>query len=191
LVDLVLLQSVPNVIMAMTLCIAVMFYALNLREVARDRRVALTYTLMQPLMSEEGNKRFIELMNMEWKDIDDFNSRYNPRSNPENYSKRMFFWSLCDSLGYLCRKNMIDVNLLFSVSNLVIQSIWVKFRPLIHDYRKTEYNENALNNFEFLIDALNKVQARIDVAKVDREKEQEEHESMRYLAYNWWPQNAR
>ena len=189
--DLVLLQSVPIVVMAMSLCIAVIFYALNLREISRDRRVALTYTLMQPLMSEEGNKRYIELMNMEWKDIDDFNSKYNPRSNPENYSKRMFLWSLCDFLGYLCRKNMIDVNLLFSVSNLMIQSIWVKFRPVIYDYRKTEYNENALNNFEFLIDALNKAQARIDVAKADREKEQEEHENMRYLAYNWWPQSAR
>lgn len=187
----VLIQSVSWVILALSLCITVILYALNLREVARDRRVAITYSLMQPLMSEEGHKRYIELMNTEWKDIDDFNSRYNPRSNPEHYSKRIFHWSLCDSLGYLSRKNVIDINLLFSVSNLVIQSTWVKFKPVIYDYRKTEYNETAFNNFEFLIDALKKAQARIDVAKADREKEQEEHESMRYLAYNWWPQNAR
>jgi len=187
----VLIQSVSWLILASSLCIAVILYALNLRLTARSRRVALTYHLMQPIMSEEGNKRFIELMNAEWKDIDDFNIRYNPRSNPEHYSKRIFLWSLCDSLGYLSRKNLIDINLLFSVSNLVIQSTWVKFKPIIYDYRKTEYNESAFNNFEFLIDALNKAQARIDVAKADREKEQEEHESMRYLAYNWWPQNAR
>ena len=187
----VLIQSVSWLILASSLCIAVILYALNLRLTARSRRVALTYHLMQPLMSEEGNKRFIELMNAEWKDIDDFNIRYNPRSNPEFYSKRIFLWSLCDSLGYLSRKNLIDINLLFSVSNLVIQSTWVKFKPIIYDYRKTEYNESAFNNFEFLIDALNKAQARIDVAKADREKEQAEHESMRYLAYNWWPQNAR
>jgi len=189
LVDLVLLQPVSYVVMAIGICVAVVFYALNLREIIKNRRVKLTNRLMQALMSEEGNNNFIELMNMEWKDIDEFNNRYDSGVNPENFSKRMSLWSLCESIGYLCRINMIDLGMLFAVSNSVIQSIWVKFKPVIYDYRKTEFNKSAFKNFEYLVDALNKVQARIDVSESDKEIELAEHESMRYRAYSWWPQN--
>ncbi len=176
--------------MAIGICVAVVFYALNLRETTRNRRIKLTNILMEPLMSEEGNNRFIELMNMEWKDIDDFNNRYDSRVNPENFSMRMFLWSLCESLGYLCRINMIDLDMLFGCSNSVIQSTWVKFKSVIYDYRKTEFNKSAFKNFEYLVDALNKVQTRIDVSESDKEKELAEHESMRYRAYSWWPQST-
>lgn len=180
-VDLVVLQSVSYVAAAIGVCVAAVYYALNLRETMRNRRITLTNTLMQPLMSEEGNRRFIDMISMEWKDFDDFMKRYDSRVNPENYSKRMALWSLCESLGYLYRANLIDIDTLFGVTNGVIQYIWIKFKPIIYEYRKTEFGPRAFENFEYLAEELNKIQAKFDASDSEKRLERVISEHTRSL----------
>ena len=69
-VDLMVLQSMSYVAAAISVCLAAFYYALNLREANRNRRMALTTSLMQSFISEEGVKRFIDLANMQWTDFD-------------------------------------------------------------------------------------------------------------------------
>ena len=71
-----------------------------------------------------------------------------------------------------------------------IQLLWNKFNSIIYEYRKSEFNSEAFMNFEYLVNALNKVQKQIDVSKADRIQEEDEHEKMRSRAYSWWPQQA-
>ena len=44
--------------------------------------------MMQPFNTEEGVKRFTDLLFMEWKDWDDYHKKYDVRFNPDNYAKR-------------------------------------------------------------------------------------------------------
>ena len=52
-----------------------------------------------------------------------------------------------------------------------IQLLWNKFNSIIYEYRKSEFNSEAFMNFEYLVNALNKVQKQIDVSKADRIQE--------------------
>ena len=99
-VDLAEIQTAYYMVAATGVLIAVVFYILNMRETTRNRRMALTNSLMQNFTSEEGSRRWMELMLMEWKDFDDFRERYDSSVNPDNFAKRNYIYNTCDMLGY-------------------------------------------------------------------------------------------
>ncbi len=160
-VDSALLQTVSYIAGAIGVCVAGFYYALNLRETTRNRRVALTTSLLQNFISEEGSKRFLELMQMEWKDLDDFDSKYDSSVNLDNYAKRNTVFNTLDVLGYQYRKGMIDVGTLWSICNNGPPSAWVKFKPIIDaNRRRGWYAKNQYENWEYLAHKMAEVIAR-------------------------------
>jgi len=161
-VDLVVLQSVSYIVAAIGVLVAAFYYALTLRETSRNRRVTLTTNLMQSFFSEEGNRRFVDLMNMAWKDFDDFVKRYDSHVNPDSFTKRMTFWNACEILGYQYKSGLIDIETLYTVCGNWIILGWMKFKPIIDEYRKFDYSKDTFENFEYLAFELSKIKAQRD-----------------------------
>jgi hypothetical protein len=162
-VDLALLQSVSYIAGALGVCVAAFYYALNLRENTRNRRVALTATLLQNFISEEGSKRWMELMQMEWKDFDDFSKKYDSSINLDNYAKRNTVFNTMDVLGYQYREGMIDSGTLWSICNDAVPLTWAKFKPLFDEWkRRGTSTKNLYENFEYLAYEMAKIIAKTD-----------------------------
>ena len=70
-VDLVVLQTVSYTAGALSVVLGIIYYAINLREQNRSRRIAQTNNLMQTLLSVESNKIGGELLYMKWDNYDD------------------------------------------------------------------------------------------------------------------------
>jgi len=103
-----LLQPVSWVAAAIGVCIAAFYYILNLMETTRNRRASLASTLMQTFISEEGGRRWLDVMAAEWSEPEDFNEKYGPKTNPEYYAKRNAIWNSCELLGSQYRSGVID-----------------------------------------------------------------------------------
>lgn len=161
-VDLVLLQSLSYVAAAIGVCVAVVYYALNLRENSRNRRITLTNTLMQPFLTEDGMRQYIDQLDMKWIDFDDFMKKYDSKTNPSNFAKRMSLWNTCEILGYQYRSGLIDMGTLYSVCAMLIPMLWMKFKPIIDEYKKFDYAKNLFENFEYLASEISKYQAQRD-----------------------------
>ena len=160
-VDLVLLQSVSYTAGAISVVLGVIYYAINLRETNRNRRVALTNTLMQTFTSEEGIKRYNELLSMEWVDFDDFVSKYDSTVNFDNWMKRTMVWNACEVLGHQYRTKMVDFDTVFTTCNTFVPILWTKFRPIIEEYVRRGVNPKLMyENFEYLADEINRVMRR-------------------------------
>jgi len=71
----------------------------NMKETMLNRRATFTNNLLQSILSEEGQLRYIEVLNMQWTDFDDFVKRYDSSVNPQNYAKRGALWDACDTIG--------------------------------------------------------------------------------------------
>jgi len=155
-VDLALLQTVSYIAAATSVCLAALYYALNLREANRNRRMALTTSLMQSFISEEGAKRFMDLANMQWTDFDDYYRKYDSTVNPENAAKRVAYWNACEVLGYQYREGIIDIGTLNAACTQLITTIWAKFKPIIEEYRKFDYSKNTYENWEYLANEMNR-----------------------------------
>jgi hypothetical protein len=154
-VELVVLQSLSYMAGALGVCIAAIYYMVNLREMNKNRRITLTTTMMQPFMTEEGVRQLIDLINMEWSDLDDFKNRYDSRVNPESYAKRISIWNICENCGRLYREGLLDIETLYGGSAFFIQLMWVKFKPVIEMYRKSDFTKDHYRNFEYVAEKLN------------------------------------
>ena len=71
-VDLALLQSISYMAGALGVCVGALSFAFNIRSTEKSRRASLTNNLMNSFLSEEGVKKWLELLTMEWKDFEDY-----------------------------------------------------------------------------------------------------------------------
>jgi hypothetical protein len=153
-VDLVLIETVSYIIGALGVFVAAIFYVLNLRETNRSRRITFTNSVMQQMQSEESVRRFIDCIGMQWSDFDDFKKKYDSRVNPENFAKRVSLWAQCDSIGYLYKANLIDIDTVFNIGGRTVETVWTKFKPIIEGYRGNDFTANQYCNFEYLAEAV-------------------------------------
>lgn len=122
-VELAILQTVSYIAGAVSVVLGVIYYMINLRETARNRRVTLTNMLMQTFTSEEGLRRFEELWKMEWVDFDDFLKKYDSTVNTDSFVRRASVMQACEIIGRQYRSNLIDFETLFSVCSTNIPQL--------------------------------------------------------------------
>ncbi|MCX6655133.1 MAG: hypothetical protein NTY03_08435 [Candidatus Bathyarchaeota archaeon] len=162
-VDLVVLQSVSYTAGALSVILGVIYYIINMRETNKNRRVTLTNALMQSFISEEGSRRYMEIMQMEWKDFDDFVRKYDSSHNIDNFSKRNTVWNTCDILGYQYMSGLLDLGTLWTICNSAVPEAWKKFGPVIEEYKKRgELYKHTWEHFEYLAYELSKIMAETD-----------------------------
>ena len=161
-VDLALLQSISYMAGALGVCVAALSFAFNIRATTKTRRANLTNTLMNSFLSEEGMRRWSDLEIMEWKDFEDFRKKYDSTVNTGNYVKRQAFWNTCDLIGYQYREGLVDIGTVYNAGGIFISYSWLKFRPIIEEYRKTEYGVDDYENYEYVANELLKMKEKRD-----------------------------
>src|SRR5512137_1487660 len=148
-VDITTLQAWGYVFGYFSVGIAAIFYVLNLRISRRNqeltlksqqqtletRKLSFVTSITNQLNSEEGHRRYTELMNMEWKDYDDFERKYGSDYNLDNAAKRFSVWQTYNTLGMLVREKLVEPELLYPILGGVL-NCWTKFKDVIKEQRK-------------------------------------------------------
>ena len=132
------IQTIYYMVAATGVLVAAAYYIFNIKEKNNNRRVALTSNLMQTFISEDGLRRYHEVMTMQWKDVDDFMKKYDSSVSQEYFAKRHAVWNTWDVLGYLVKKRMIDIETIFAVSGGEVVNSWAKWKPIIELFREKE-----------------------------------------------------
>ena len=136
---------------------AAVFYVLNLRISQRNmrqtletRKLSFVTSITNQLLSEEGERRYGELLSMEWRDYDDFEKKYGSDYNMDNYSKRMSVWNTYSTLGMLVREKLIESEVIYSIDNVNPCFVWSKFKDIIPEWRKRYGAKDTFSDWEFL-----------------------------------------
>jgi hypothetical protein len=165
-VDLSLLQSVSYIAGALGVCVAAVYYVMNLRvqqenskEVARNRKIAYTTDIMKQFCSKETTRRWGDLNRMQWGSLEDFRAKYDSRVNTENWADRTSFMGSLDVLGYQYRMGLIDLETMYELIWTQVIMTWIKFKPIIDMYRKSDWGTDQFANFEYLARELWKLKA--------------------------------
>ncbi|MCX6653830.1 MAG: hypothetical protein NTY03_01780 [Candidatus Bathyarchaeota archaeon] len=170
-VDLALLQSISYMAGALGVSVAALSFAFNMRTTTKNRRASLTNNLMNSFLSEEGMKRWSDLEIMKWKDFEDFRSKYDSTVNTDNYVKRQAFWNTCDLIGYQYREGLVDLGTVYNAGGIFITYSWLKFKPIIEEYRKTEYGIDDYENYEYVANELLKMKNKRDPSYMKKVKD--------------------
>jgi hypothetical protein len=183
LVDLALLQSISYIAGALGVCIAAVFYVLNLRISQRNmkantetRQFQLLMQLSAPSFTREGLRTWFEFANMEWKDYDDFEKKYGADVNPESFVVRDFMGSWFNKAGILLRYGMIDRELLYDFLGPDSITAWNKFGEIVRTQRELYSWPEWVRDWEYLYDEMVKIATRrgVDTKRIDEFKYTEE-----------------
>jgi hypothetical protein len=118
LVDLSEIQAAYYMVAATGVLVAAVYYTLNMRETAKNRRATFANTMLQSTLTEEWNLRHIEVMNMHWNDFEDFKRKYDSSVDPQIYAKRLSIWASDDRIG-VCTDRVRS-----ALMRLVVQLGW-------------------------------------------------------------------
>jgi integrase len=135
---------------------------MNLRETNRSRRVSMTNLLLLTFMSEEGQRRWGELLNMEWDNYDDFEKKYGSDFNLDNFAKRQSTFYLFDTLGSLLKSGLADRDTLYTVTQVGVPWTWAKFKSVLMENRRLYAGRDAFKDFEYLADEMMKMKMQRD-----------------------------
>ena len=152
-VDLALLQSVSYIAGALGVCIAAVYYVLNLRISQRNqelslkaqeqtldtRQAQLFMQIFDNFYSQGYRKSLMELSDSwTWTDFDDFLKKYGPDTNLEAYEKFRFLFAQIDRMGMLVNWELIDSERLHRWGGGAMIRLWEKFEPIVLEIRTRE-----------------------------------------------------
>ena len=159
-------EYLPLVLTGIGLMASILYYASILRNANRTQRMQLETRKVQLFMNIDATRGSPEFQKLfyrvtfldEWKDIDDYFVKYGPENNLDAYSEHSFIWGRCDTLGFLLKKNVIDLSYFDDLLKASVLAAWNKFEPVINATRVRVHQPNLWNQFEYLADAIRKMQ---------------------------------
>jgi hypothetical protein len=163
------IQTVYYMIAATGVLVAVFYNIQNIRGTSRNRRVNFTTNLINKFTSKEGLRDWYELMGMRWENFDDFKRKYDSSVNPENFIQRLHFWNMCDHVGWQLIVGAVDWSTISQHKGWshLIRNSWIKFKPIIEEYRKMAYNTDDYGHWEYLADRMEEILSLDDKRKAD------------------------
>ncbi|MCJ7574033.1 hypothetical protein MUO93_07205 [Candidatus Bathyarchaeota archaeon] len=168
-VDVSLLQSLSYVAAAIGVCAAAIYYMMVLRATQTNMRLTLETRKLQfindvntGLMTEEGLKRYATLLNMEWRDYDDFERKYGSDYNLDNFAMRNSAWNGYDLFGAMLRHGLVDAETLYNSVTTGPFMLWAKFEDVIREQRRRYVGADYLANFEYLAKEMLRIKLQRD-----------------------------
>jgi hypothetical protein len=112
------------------------YYILTVRNQERSRQAQLFMSIYNNHISTPTLSILYEmLMEWEWKDFDDFLKKYTLPNNREAMVKMAHYFSSLEGMGILCKKDLIDPELVYDSQYATIIAMWEKFLPIIEELR--------------------------------------------------------
>jgi hypothetical protein len=158
-VDLALLQSVSYIAGAMGVCVAAIYYVMNLLNSNKMSKRAVVMSLINSHSSYETVKISNEVItDIHFKDYDDFEKKYGS-DNKELFRMFLFMWVYHDRLGYLLKEGYVTPDTLFDLGGTSVLFLWSKFE-LVDVAWKQKFGESYLPYVKYLALEMVKVKKR-------------------------------
>jgi hypothetical protein len=149
-VDLLTIQTVGVIVAAFSFVVGVANTIRVSFEEAKKRKIEFTNNITDTLYSEEGYKRYIDLMNLDWKSYEEYKEKYDSDNNPQVYAKRLSLISKLDQIGYMLKLGLIDEETMYQSGGSL--SIWFygRHKAIIDGYRREALGADRFINLDYL-----------------------------------------
>ena len=157
--ELVSLQTILTYLTLISVPIGVFYHIMMLRNSQKARQTEMLMRLHESKHDKEGLEAFFRVLSMDWKDLEDYQEKYGPYSNPEMAAIMESQVSYFEGLGVLVKDRTVDLNTVYSIMGRRIIQTWYKLEKLIKDLREMargpgpDYSES----FEYLANELIKI----------------------------------
>ncbi len=154
----VTLETVLNVVPAVSVAIALVYYAMTINNQNKTRQAQLFMQLYDRYRSKEYMRDSVVMLNMEWTDYNDYLTKYDSSVNPDNYETRWSVWSFIDGIGMLLKKGLVNREMIYYLmGGYDAFWQWEKFKEVISELRVRMNSPDMFVMFEYLADEMRKM----------------------------------
>ena len=145
------IEQVIYVLPILGLTASIFYYAMVLRNTQKARQIEM---LMFRLKNSDPQwfKAWTSVLNVNYEDYKEWQSKYGRQSNPEAYADWIFVATIYNNIGLLLYQNQVDPDILFKqYTPASIVRIWRKYEKVVRARREIS-NTELWKYFEYLYD---------------------------------------
>jgi len=158
--------EISAVVAAAGVLVGVAYYILDLRHNREARELELSRMVISDVQSEQGIQRWATVMNLEWKDYEDFMQKYSSSSNPEIFSKWSSQFMTMDTIGFLIKRKVAKAETVYEIGGAVAIRTWERYKDIVQGLRDEESRQDIWSNFEFYAQEMRKIMKKREQAGV-------------------------
>jgi len=129
-----------------------------MRNQSKTREAQFLLQLNNVFQDKEAIKDWFEVLFMEFSDYQDFMEKYDSSVNMDNYLQRSRIYRMLNTFGLIIKRGLIDPETVYDgVQGSFAENMWNKHSVIIKETRKQLNNPHFLDGFEYLADAMKKV----------------------------------
>lgn len=166
-VELADIQFAYYMLAATGVLVAAIYYIISLRHNIKTREMEMCQYFTSDFTSEQGMQRYATMMNMEWKDYEDFMQKYG-YSNPEMFGKwtsQFFIW---ETQGILIKNKIVEAEKLYAIGGFGAIRAWEKYKDIVQSRRDVAWGQDLYVNFEFFAQEMLKIKTKNDASFKDK-----------------------
>ena len=134
------------------------YYIMTVRNQNKARQTQTLMQLRERWLDKEWTADYVELLESNWDDYDDYLKKYDSAVNRDHYTKRYRMWTFYDGIGYHLHKGLIDRESVYHLmQGLGAGMQWRKWKSVIEEYRRRYDNPDWWIWFEYLADEESKM----------------------------------
>ena len=155
------LNTLSILLTGIGLIIAIIYYTLTLNNTNKTRQAQLFMTVYNNHISIPSMTIMQELQwEWNWKDYDDFVTKYSYPNNMEALVKFSHYFASLEGLGVLCKKGLIDPELVYDSQYTSIIHNWEKFLPIIEELRLRMNTPHLYEDPEYLYNQMIRIRTK-------------------------------
>jgi hypothetical protein len=157
------IQTAYYMVAATGVLVAAAYYVMNIRTNQRNmkttldtRQAQLYMAIYQDLTSTETIDKFIKILNMQFRDYDEYERKYGSDNNPEFFTVRYSYVQKMNSIGWLVKQGLLDKNWIFETYGWNIIWVWTKLSKTLMETER-RYGVRTLDWFRYLYEEMKKI----------------------------------
>jgi hypothetical protein len=159
-----MIESLPLILTGIGIIVSILYYASVLRNANRTRELqlkaqkqavetrqaALFMSIYETHTNPEFRKKITEIQQQTWNNLDEFIEKFGPESNPDAYSNRIAVSSFFEGIGFLVKRDLVDISMVHNLLGISVVHTWEKIGPVFIDARVRVNEPYLYLDFEYL-----------------------------------------
>jgi len=142
------------------------YYILTVRNTKKAMRNQNIMNIRERLHNKDTLTDLMELLEMSWKDFEEFTEKYDSTVNMDNYIKRWRIWHMYNGIGYQLHQNLFDIEDLYHLMGGHTAVVpWLKFKSIVLKQREIMDNPDWFIWWESMTEALIDVRVKRGLAR--------------------------
>jgi len=95
--------------------------------------------------------------NFEFTDFEDYERKFGPQSNSEEYDDHFSVATFYEGIGILVKRGLIDPGLIDDMMSESVLTFWVKYRDVFYEIRRKYNQPMGAEHIEYLYESILKI----------------------------------